>query len=238
MRISCICGTYNRAATRPWLLEEAVESFLRQTHPDRELIILNDHPGQELVCDAPGVRVVNTAPRFPTLGDKFNHGVTLATGDAICEWADDDISLPHRLEQAAELLQAWDYFNPRGYWFIDGQGLHADHPIGYSVNASAYRREAFARAGGANRSSTATDAKLDVAFNRSGARIWPGRQSAREWAYVYRWGVSDYHLSAFADVEVAYEQQAAAAPQGGRFVLRPHWREDYAARCRAALGPA
>jgi hypothetical protein len=33
-----------------------------------------------------------------------------------------------------------DYFNPRSYWFLDNDGLHADHPVGYAHNASLFRR--------------------------------------------------------------------------------------------------
>ncbi|MGE4341143.1 MAG: glycosyltransferase, partial [Pigmentiphaga sp.] len=53
MKIACLCCTFNRPAQ----LAEAIESFLRQTHPDKELIILDD-AGQydPAACDhLPGV---------------------------------------------------------------------------------------------------------------------------------------------------------------------------------------
>jgi glycosyltransferase involved in cell wall biosynthesis len=67
--VSCICPTYNRPPHHQHLLEEAIESFLRQDYANKELIVLNDCPGQELLCDAPGVRVVNAAERFPSISD-------------------------------------------------------------------------------------------------------------------------------------------------------------------------
>src|SRR5690349_243347 len=53
MKVSCICATYNRPPHFQWLLEEAIESFLRQDYAEKELIVLNDCPEQELLCDAP-----------------------------------------------------------------------------------------------------------------------------------------------------------------------------------------
>ena len=40
--VSCILPTYNRPPTHQHLVEEAIESFLRQTYPHRELIVIND----------------------------------------------------------------------------------------------------------------------------------------------------------------------------------------------------
>ncbi|MCL4258972.1 MAG: glycosyltransferase family 2 protein, partial [Anaerolineales bacterium] len=48
--VSCICPTYGRVE----LLEEAIESFLRQDYPgQKELIVLNDYAGQTLHFDHP-----------------------------------------------------------------------------------------------------------------------------------------------------------------------------------------
>src|SRR5438876_11343843 len=51
MKVSCMCATYNRPPNSQWLLEEAIESFLRQDYAEKELLVLNDCAGQELVCD-------------------------------------------------------------------------------------------------------------------------------------------------------------------------------------------
>ena len=146
--VSCICPTYNRPPRYQHLLEEAIASFLRQDYPNKELIVLNDCPGQELICDEPGVRVVNVAERFPSIGDKQNAAVGLARGELIAPWDDDDISLPWRLSLSVERLGDGDYFNPRCYWFLDNEGLHFDHPMGYAHNASLFRRAAFEGVGG------------------------------------------------------------------------------------------
>ena len=75
-KVSCLCLTYNRPGRDELLLlEEAVMSFLQQTYPDKELLILNDHPGQKLFCNYPGVKVFNFPERFETLTDKIQFGI-------------------------------------------------------------------------------------------------------------------------------------------------------------------
>ena len=54
--VSCLCLTYGR----PTLLEEAIESFIRQQWDGpKELIVLNDHPEQELLYQYDEVRIIN-----------------------------------------------------------------------------------------------------------------------------------------------------------------------------------
>ena len=64
------------------LIEEAVESFLRQDYLRKELVILNDTPGQVIEFDHPRVKIINWPERYPTLGEKRNAAATFA--QAIC----------------------------------------------------------------------------------------------------------------------------------------------------------
>src|SRR5215212_6246488 len=146
--VSCICPTYNRPPDHKHLVEEAIESFLRQTYPNKELIVLNDCPGQELSCDSPGVRVVNVPERFPTLGEKYNAAIALARGDLIAPWEDDDISLPWRLSLSVDRLGDAGYFNSRVCWLLNSNGFHLDSFAGYGHNLSIFTRAAFEAVGG------------------------------------------------------------------------------------------
>jgi hypothetical protein len=239
--ISCICPTYGRAPDYQHLLEEAIESFLRQTYPSKELIVLNDSPEQELVCDAPGVRVINVSERFPTLGEKYNAAIALARGDLIAPWEDDDISLSWRLSLSIERLGDAGYFNPKRYWFLDGNGFHADHPMGYGHNLSLFTRAAFETVGGYPAISGPQDAAMDGALRSTVRWVGPGvpvpdELPTSEWYYIYRWGVSPAHLSAFASPERDFYTEFGERPiQSGRFVLLPHWRRDYEAEIRRIL---
>jgi glycosyltransferase involved in cell wall biosynthesis len=245
--VSCICPTYNRPPQYQHLVEEAVESFLRQTYPSKELIVLNDCGAQELVCDAPGVRVVNMQERLPSLGDKWNAAMELARGELIAPWPDDDISLPWRLSLSVELLGNADYFNPRCYWFFDHDGLHHDHRVGYAHVASIFRRSAARRVGGYPPITPGEDAAMDEALAALEHVVDPNRGSRQlnrsEWFFIYRWGVSPNHASSRTD-EGFYREVAALPVEAGRFELVPHWRIDYetlvrspGASARAGVSP-
>jgi hypothetical protein len=239
--VSCICPTFGRSPKYQHLIEEAIESFLRQTYPNRELIVLNDCVEQELVCDDPGVRIMNVRERFPTLGEKYNAAIASARGALIAPWEDDDISLSWRLSLSVERLGNADYFNPRCHWLLDGAGLHYDHAMGYGHNLSLFTRAAFDTVGGYPAISGPQDAEMDATL-RSTVTCrgqCPGEVDLEksEWYYIYRWGVSPVHLSAFTSRERdSYTELGARPVQRGRFVLDPHWQVDYEAATRTMLG--
>jgi len=238
--VSCICPTYNRPLDYQHLLEEAIESFLRQDYPNKELIVINDCPGQELVCDAPGVRVVNVPERFPTLGEKRNAGVRLSRGELIAPWDDDDISLPWRLSLSVARLGDAAYFNARRYWFLDGAGLHGDHAMGVGHKCSLFTRAAFEAVGGYPTSSGAEDMEMDAALVTRMPRVLDvlsgdAELMRREWFYIYRWGVSPSHLTARVPHDAFYRELATWPVQPGRFELHPRWQQDYAADTHALL---
>jgi glycosyltransferase involved in cell wall biosynthesis len=238
MKVSCICATYNRPPQHQWLLEEAVESFLRQDYLEKELIILNDCPGQELVCDAPDVLVINVPRRFHSHGEKLNAGIALAAGDLIAPWDDDDIMLPWRLSKSVERLADADYFNSCAFWFLDSQGLHQDHAMGVGQNGSLFTRSAFDVVDGYPHVSGGGDALLDRRLS-SHPDVKQASSSAlevQEWYYIYRWGVSPTHLSGRKPHAEWYRQIGQRPIERGRYLLRPHWKEDYVRSTRNAIG--
>lgn len=100
--ISVLCPTYGRAT----LLNELVESFIRQTDADAELIVLNDNAAQTLSFEHPRIRIVNQRERF-TLGKKRSVLLSLAMGSHVCFWDDDDIYLPCFLAKSKALLSCF-----------------------------------------------------------------------------------------------------------------------------------
>jgi hypothetical protein len=242
--VSCICATYNRPLTHQHLLEEAIESFLRQTYPHKELLVLNDCPGQELVCDAPGVRVVNWPERIPTLGDKHNAAIALARGELIAPWDDDDISLPWRLALSVERLGDADYFNPLRHWYMAGDAIRPDPESNIGHNLSLFSRTAFEAVGGYPSLGSGVDLALDTALRAHARCVGGGDSGDSELAtgdlyYIYRWDVSPIHLSrtdstddVAANPNARYERVGARPVRYGRFVLRPGWRREYVADTR------
>jgi len=90
---------------RPELLEEAIYCFLQQTYPHKELIILNDRAEQTIIFDHPLVKVHNLKTRFTNTGEKRRHCASLATGDYLQFWDDDDIHLPWHMDDCLHRLQ-------------------------------------------------------------------------------------------------------------------------------------
>lgn len=131
--ISCVMPTYGR----PLYVNEAVAMFLRQDYPDRELIVLNDCPGQTYVCDLPQVRVVNRPERYPTLGEKRNGAIELARGELIAVWDDDDVYLPWRLSYslAAMTREGREFYRAAEFWAYWGEeALHDNQSVPGWVN--------------------------------------------------------------------------------------------------------
>lgn len=102
-RVSCIMPTHDR---RPFVAR-AVERFLQQDYPDRELIVIDDgnDPVADLMPDDPRIRYTRLSGRR-TIGAKRNLACRAATGDVLVHWDDDDWSAPWRLRYQVEGLLA------------------------------------------------------------------------------------------------------------------------------------
>jgi glycosyltransferase involved in cell wall biosynthesis len=100
--VSCIMPTADRRRFVPL----AIQNFMQQDYPNRELIILDD--GQDNVAD-----VVTTDPRVKymrlpqrqALGAKRNYCVRASQGPLIMHWDDDDWAAPHRIRYQVEAMQ-------------------------------------------------------------------------------------------------------------------------------------
>ena len=106
MKIAAICITYNR----PQCLSRAIECFMRQTHPDRELVIVDDawQYGHQF---GDRWKIVSLPCRLRSIGELRNLSAALAnnSADAYAIWDDDDVYLPDHLAAAARALEqsAW-----------------------------------------------------------------------------------------------------------------------------------
>lgn len=267
--VSWLCPTFARPPHYQHLLEERVESFLRQDYAGpRELLILNDCVAQDIVLPGPedsrascmpfmerrwgNIRIVRCDFRFDTLGDKYNAMVKLARHDLLMPAEDDDIHLPWAMTQAVQMLgmsgnnwfwddkaQRWDAFVDGDYWkppqviFLPkGSPPIFKHSVGVRHHASIFTRTAWQKVGGYPAVTGSQDAAFDSLL-RQRCRVAPeGDLPPSEWGYIYRWSVSPNHLSGTRDMVGLWNQQKGEA---GRFVLRPHWREDYVALVRDAF---
>lgn len=228
--VSCLCLTYGR----PHLLEEAIESFLRQTWPGtKELLVLNDHPAQILRCDRPGVVVVNLPRRLPTLGEKRNLSVALARYDNLLVWDDDDIYLPWRIDETMRRLPRDQFFKCPHAWVMNDGTIKPEPEYNLFHGGTAYTRWLFHRAGGYARLNGGEDCDLEHRFQHvtpTKGEFWPHTTLPKDRLYyIYRWGHGSYHATGCADL-------AAIDPpaESGEIQLEPRWRLPYADLAAAA----
>ncbi|HXA86000.1 MAG TPA: glycosyltransferase, partial [Candidatus Dormibacteraeota bacterium] len=99
--VSCIMPTADRRRFAPL----AIQNFLQQDYPNRELVILDD--GQDSIADLapadPRVKYIRTTQR-QTVGAKRNQCVQASQGNLIMHWDDDDWVAPYRIRYQVESL--------------------------------------------------------------------------------------------------------------------------------------
>jgi glycosyltransferase involved in cell wall biosynthesis len=141
--VSALLPTRGRAALQPEVINDAIHSFVSQDWPEKELVILNDNPKQDLFCSLPNVRIFNLKSNLPSLGSKRNALVELARGDICVQWDDDDYSMPWRMTQAVAMLDGWHYWSPMKwiYWQKGNPAVVDGNGVGHMC--SAFRRKSF-----------------------------------------------------------------------------------------------
>lgn len=245
MLISCLCPTFHRVPHHQYLLEEAIESFLRQDYPYKELIVCNDQPHQTLSCDAPNVRVINCAKRFPSFAQKIDFMISKARGSYFCRWDDDDISLPHRLSYSFDRLTPREGGELRREW-------RAENYIYAPRNGTAVIDYSHG-----NTHLTAIWHKSLLSYNRYRYPYqWPGGEDQmfnrilfengfpfkgdtvpdKDVFYIYRWGVGKHWSGPGGDLQKVYEQLGEDMVVPGEFKLAPHWRQPYSDYVLTAIG--
>ncbi|MFO8082985.1 MAG: glycosyltransferase [Desulfobacterales bacterium] len=103
MMVSVIIPTYNRA----WIIKEAIDSVLTQTHKAYELIVVNDgsidNTDSILNQYDKKLRVIRQANRGVSAAR--NQGIASSSGDLIALLDSDDLWLPEKLERQVSFFQ-------------------------------------------------------------------------------------------------------------------------------------
>ena len=131
-KVSAVMCTYRRFKC----VERAMNCFLAQDYPNKELIIYNtdaenpiDHYGAFYVSS--NIIVVNsntdsvTNEAYTNVGAIRRDALTWATGDYVVTWDDDDIFLPHFMRQGIDKIHATGLpsFKPAESFFYSGDNL-------------------------------------------------------------------------------------------------------------------
>jgi len=221
---SCLCLTYGR----PALLEEAIESFMRQEWDGpKELIVLNDHPDQQVVFEHAEVRIFNWKSRLATLGEKRNLSVRLAKYNQLLIWDDDDIHLPWRISESMLGLSESQYFKCPQLWIFENEGIYhhiAQYEQWFHCTA-AYSRSLFNRLGGYRAMNTGEDVTFELGLkrNRTLRKFWKFSELPLERLYyIYRVTHGYYHTTGCTDLT-----KIDPPVKSGKLKLEPHWETDY-----------
>ena len=97
--VSCIMPTRGR----PEFAAQAVEYFRAQTWPEKELIIIDDEDAPSF-AEPPAFAAYERLRTRRTIGQKRNLACSMATGDLICHFDDDDYSAPGRIADQAQRI--------------------------------------------------------------------------------------------------------------------------------------
>lgn len=118
MHVSCLMPTYNRAKWIPL----AIDCFVNQTFIGAELVILDNGTDntESLIPQHPRIRYIRQPGPRLTTGAIRNVICSLAQGDVLIHWDDDDYSAPERiavqLEQMKTSGKPFVGFHSISYW--------------------------------------------------------------------------------------------------------------------------
>lgn len=221
-RVSCVMPTFGR----PDLVPESVGMFLAQDYPHKELIILNDCPDQTYVSSHPDVKVVNARSRFPSLGEKRNEAIRMATGQLIAVWDDDDIYLPWRLSLSVAQMRHHDtpLFIPDCYWAYWGTDrlLTNNAAPGWISHPACMFSKALWQAAGEYPAITLGE---DSAFFQKAIALmgetWPVREIAWTDRFMILRGTSPYHHTSIEGGAAAADTRPAHIRLEAREITDP-----------------
>ena len=177
--VSCIMPTYERRRYIP----QALQSFLQQDYPNRELIIVDDGKDAigDLVEKLPNVRYFHVART--SIGAKRNLACKHAAGEIIAHWDDDDWYSPDRLRyqvmpiiagkaDLTGLENAFVLELPGGDFWTTAPALHQRLFVGNVHGGTlVYRRELWSQGLRYPEINLAEDAWLLMRSTRQGKRL-------------------------------------------------------------------
>lgn len=226
-KISCYCATYGR----PHVLEEALESFLRQDYiGDKELVILNDFSKNTLSFDHPQVKIVNVKDHIVPLGKKFNDTVALCTGEVLLPWEDDDIYLPNRISYTVNNMK-------KEFFHTDFAYIEIDNKLKVSGNYfhcnMAFSKKLWDKVGGYSEIDNCT-LDVDLMYRlKKESGFTKHDHNFKDIFYIYRWGTSgSYHASGWGSnkgVKVSKNVENIMSDKDvvGEYTLKPYWKYNY-----------
>lgn len=220
MRVLVVCPTYGRLH----YLGRMLAGFLSQTHPNKELVLVNDNKNVTLQCNYSNVHCINLDKRI-ILPDKRNIGVAFGSYDIYMPHDDDDIFLPSRIAHRVKIHTTEGIestVDTTGYVVYQGK---FDKSKSMSVTFCSYTRDAFFKIGGYHHHQNIGD---DQEFYNKLRENPKHKVLDATYDAVYNYSGVNYHAT-FAkqeDVdEIAYNQLVDMDLLGKTFTIIPDYTE-------------
>lgn len=226
--VSVLTLTYGRHA----LLEEAIESYLRQDFSGKsEMLIVNDSPKVEYVFRHPNVRIINFKKRFPSIGEKLKFGFSHCEYDHIYRLDDDDLLAPWALRHTWEDIIShpdFEIYRSNGHYYFE----HNTFKKIYSSinNGNVFSKQYLSRIEIPDVSYGEDNA---MTFQNN-AKIYISPRTQK--TMIYRWGMNTFHISGMGNVgnnaimkwtDRIVRSGAREKREEGVLVLQPHFRQEY-----------
>jgi hypothetical protein len=184
--ISVLTLTYRRHH----LLEEAIESFLRQNdRKDCEMVIINDNCDVHYVFNHPQVRIINHTERFPSISAKIEWGYKQCFNNYVYRLDDDDLLTPWALENVKKDIitnPGYDIYRSKGMYFFSENKFQGENSN--INNGNVYIIPYLNKITWPN---TSIGEDADITFHQN-ANIY---ESKLNHTMIYRWGMQTLHIS-------------------------------------------
>lgn len=219
--ISVITLTYKRHH----ILEEAIESFLRQSSHGDEMIVVNDAPDVKYLVNHTDnrIRMVNHETRFPSIIEKLKYAFSLSRNEYMFRLDDDDLLTEFSLRDAKKAITdnpGFDIYRSAGHYFFSNN-QYQDR--GSSINnGNIYTKSYINNIKDWRNISFGEDNWLTF-FHNGKIHEYP------EMSMIYRWGMGTYHISGMGDVkqEEMFQRVDKDMEESGIYILEPKFIEDY-----------
>jgi glycosyltransferase involved in cell wall biosynthesis len=227
------------------LLEEAIESFLRQDYEgEKELVICNDFSKQTFIIDHPNIKMINLSQRTSNLGEKQNVTYSYATGDVFITWGDDDIHLPKRITRMVNAMNKFgEEFVFEGPHYLLYGGVLYMNP-GRTSGANIITRELFYNVGGFPLMNSGEDQVFNARVAKQiGNNISVCNEPPQ---FLYRYSTGRAHISQWGEDKkeeiTAWERMLRSSNDlinsgnepKGVYHLKPNWSKDWVEEVKTA----
>lgn len=219
--ISVLTITYKRHH----LLEEAIESFLRQVGDfDTEMVIINDNPHVDYVYNHPNIKIFNVKERFPSIAAKLQWGYKQCQHDYIYRLDDDDLLAPQALYNSIKTITdvaiPCDIYRSKDHFFFVNNKF--EKKSSNINNGNIYTKAYLDRIVWPDKSG---DEDAHITFGQGGHI-----NEDVPTTMIYRWGMNTLHISGLGiqpnNVILAKADEMLDNTKG-TIELHPHFDNDY-----------